>query len=220
MGCASSSKAVDFMIIYSIHVRPEVCYHIHRHAMTSLSRRGSGTGSVCRNMIVRALIGPALLLLTGCQSMPILGWSDTAAETTPVMTLWQTYEHCRATGDVGAKQSDARDLAAAARQANVVQPSPIPLPRLIQRHVQETEPRYSVDLRALSASCSLEAGHAALQAGQHNVAADSFQFVLVTYPQTEYEYYSRQARRGLQQIELKRLVSLPAEPHMLPVSAR
>lgn len=171
-------------------------------------------------MMLRALIGSALLLLTGCQSMPILGWSDAAAERTPLMALWKTYEHCRATRDVEAKQTDARDLAAAARQANVAQPSPIPLPWLIQRHVRETAPRFSVDPQALSASCSLEAGKAALRVGQDVVAADQFQFVLVTYPQPEYEYYARQARLGLQQVELRRLVSTPDEPHMRPVSAR
>lgn len=171
-------------------------------------------------MMFRALIGSALLLMTGCQSMPILGWADTDHETTPVMTLWQTYEHCRATGDVDAKQTAARNLAVAAQQANVIQPSPIPLPQLLQRHVQETAPRYSVDLQALSASCSLEAGNAALRVGQHSVAANLFQFVLVTYPQSDYEYYSRQARRGLQHIELRRIVSDPAAPQILPVSSR
>ncbi len=171
-------------------------------------------------MMVRVLIGPALMLLLGCQSMPLLGWSNPGSETTPVMTLWDTYEHCRATGDVDAKQNAASELATAARQANVIQPSPIPLPEVLKRHVRETAPRYSVDPQALSASCSLEAGNAALQDGQHVVAADMFRFVLVTYPQVEYEYYARQARRGLQHIELRRMVSTPAEPHMLPVSSK
>lgn len=171
-------------------------------------------------MMLRALIGAALLLMTGCQSMPLLGWSDTGTETTSFMTLWKTYEHCRATADVDAKQTAARELAIASHQANVIQPSPIPLPRLLQRHVQEAPPRYSVDPEALSASCSLEAGNAALRIGQYTVAADRFQFVLATYPQAEFEYYARQARRGLDHIELKRMVSTPAEPHLRPVSSR
>ncbi len=135
------------------------------------------------------------------------------------MALWETYEHCRAAGDVDAKQNAALELATAAQEANVIQPSPIPLPHMLQRHVLEAAPRYSVDPQALSASCSLEAGNAALRSGQHVVAVDMFQFVLITYPQTEYEYYSRQARRGLQKIELKRMVSTQAKPQLLPVSS-
>lgn len=170
-------------------------------------------------MLLRTLTGPALaLLLMGCQSMPILGWTNTGQEGTSVMTLWQTYEHCRATGDVEAKQQAAWELAAAAQQANAVQPSPIPLPAVLKRHVLETGPRYSVDPQALSASCSLEAGKAALRVGHDLAAADMFQFVLVNYPQAEYAYYARQARRGLQQVELTRMVSTPAQSHVRPVA--
>lgn len=171
-------------------------------------------------MLLRALVGPMLILITGCQSTPLLGWSERDQGTVSVMALWKTYEHCRATGNADAKQSDARDLASAARQANVIEPSPIPLPALLQRHVHETAPRYSVDPQALSASCSLEAGNAALRVGHHADAADLFQFVLATYPEAEYEYYTRQARRGLQQIETRRMVSATGEPRLLPVTSR
>lgn len=162
-----------------------------------------------------ALIGSALML-GGCQSMPLLGWAQDESEAT-VMPLWETYKECRASGDLMVKQLAARHLATAARLASERAPSPIPLPQFLKVHVAQRSPRYSVDPNALSASCSLAAGEAALRAGEHGVAADLFRFVLTNYSRSEYEYYAEEAWRGLQRVELTRLVSAPAESLLRPV---
>lgn len=161
-------------------------------------------------MIIAAVLG-------GCQSAPILGWSATERESR-VMVLWDTYQQCRSIGDVEQAQSAARSLAVAAQHSDRLQPSPIPLPGLIQRHVTRPAPRYSVDPKALSASCNVHAGEMALERGQHRVAADLFHFVLTTYHNPEYAYYAQQAERGLRKVELSRLVSAGGDPLILPTS--
>lgn len=156
-------------------------------------------------------------LLAGCQSAPILGWSATEREST-VMTLWDSYRECRSIGEMQEVQAAARALALAAERSDRLEPSPIPLPGVIQRHVTRPAPRYSVDPKALSASCNVHAGEVALASGQHAVAADLFHFVLATYPHPEYAYYARQAEQGLQKVELSRFVSSGTDPLLLPVS--
>lgn len=136
------------------------------------------------------------LFAAGCQIAPWVP-EPVVPPTPSVMDLWDTYKHCRSAVDPTVKQVAARRLNLAAQQAMSVGPSPIPLPAALTRHVTERQPRYSVDPKAMSASCSLFAGEAALHAGQYEVAAEMFRLVLAHHPQPHYSFYVEQAKRGL-----------------------
>ncbi len=163
------------------------------------------------------LLTSAVVLLAGCQTGPLVGLP--AASSAPsVMELWETYSHCRSTLDLDAKEADARRLNVGAQRAIVLAPSPIPLPALLKRHVVQPLPRFSVDPKAMSASCGLLAGQTALQAGRNTLAVEMFELVLRDHAKPNYHYYVDRARKGLRQAETRLLASRSTSPDLIPVS--
>ena len=156
------------------------------------------------------------LFAAGCQITPWVP-EPVVPPTPSVMDLWDTYKHCRSAVDPTVKQVAARRLNLAAQQAMSVGPSPIPLPAALTQHVTERQPRYSVDPKAMSASCSLFAGEAALHAGQYEVAAEMFRLVLAHHPQPGYSFYVERAKRGLIRTKPPISSSRALPSHLLPV---
>jgi hypothetical protein len=60
-----------------------------------------------------------------------------------------------------------------------------------------------VDVKAMAAACSLRAGLAAVEAGKLDVAKDLLQPILSYSPQSEYAYYTLQAKALLSELETK-----------------
>ena len=114
---------------------------------------------------------------------------------------------------------DARDLNRAAQHLAIPKPSPIHLPAVLKKHVVERPPRFSVDPKAMSASCSLYTGHAALLVGRVGVAQEMFRSVLQRQSEAAYTYYVDQARLGLRKTETTILVSEPQPSQIIPVSS-
>ena len=56
-------------------------------------------------------------------------------------------------------------------------------------------------MKALAAACSLRAGTAAIEAGNLDVAKDLLRTVLSYQPQSEYAYYTLQAKALLSDLE-------------------
>jgi len=56
-------------------------------------------------------------------------------------------------------------------------------------------------VKAMAAACSFRAGSAALEAGKLDIAKDLFQTILRYQPQSEYAYYTLQAKALLSELE-------------------
>ena len=56
-------------------------------------------------------------------------------------------------------------------------------------------------MKAMAAACSLRAGTAAIEAGNLDAAKDLLRTVLIYQPQSEYAYYTQQAKALLSELE-------------------
>ena len=139
------------------------------------------------------LLGLSILTIVGCQTP--LHTKD--GENGSFSSLWQTYSRCNSGGTVDELNRDALLLRHAANRSISQDGFVLPLPMKIERLVSAPSTRLAVDVKAMAASCSLRAGQAAAQIGQVEVARVLFESVLEYTPQTEYAYYSLQAKAGL-----------------------
>jgi hypothetical protein len=138
-------------------------------------------------------------LVVGCQSgQPI---KQSAIDNTNFMSLWNTYSHCQNSTDFEQLKQDAVVLSGATKQSFSREPFVIPLPGKLERLVATPSARLAVDVKAMSAACSLRAGQAALDAGRVDLARDLFLMVLNNHPQPEYTFYRLQAKALLSEIE-------------------
>ena len=117
------------------------------------------------------------------------------------MSLWSTYSHCQATSDVGQLSEDALTLTNAANRSFTQEGFVLPLPGQLKKFVSTPAARVAVDVKAMAAACSLRAGSAAVEAGKVDLAKDLLQAVLNYYPQSEYAYYTLQAKTLLSELE-------------------
>jgi len=139
-----------------------------------------------------------LVVLGGCQTTQPVAKS-TALENTAFMRLWTTYSECRSSTDLDAMRAAARQLNQAAATPASGKDFVLPLPKQIARLVSKPPTRLAVDPKAMAAACTVHTGHAALNAGRNDVAADMFLSVMDGHPQAEYAYYVEQARLGFAQ---------------------
>jgi hypothetical protein len=58
-----------------------------------------------------------------------------------------------------------------------------------------------VDVKAMAAACSLRAGSAAVKAGKLDIAKDLLRTILGYQPQSDYAYYTLQAKALLSELE-------------------
>ena len=117
------------------------------------------------------------------------------------MSLWSSYSHCQATTDIDQLREDALTLTNAANRSLTREGFVLPLPGKLEKFVSTPAARFAVDVKAMAAACTLRAGSAAVVAGKLDIAKDLLQAVLNYYPQSEYAYYTLQAKTLLSELE-------------------
>ena len=117
------------------------------------------------------------------------------------MSLWNTYSHCQTTSDFAQLRENALTLASAANRSLGEEGFVLPLPNKLEEFVASPTARLAVDVKAMAAACSLRAGFAAVEAGKLDVAKDLLHPILSYQPQSEYSYYSQQAKSLLSELE-------------------
>ena len=117
------------------------------------------------------------------------------------MSLWSTYSHCQATTEIGQLREDALTLTNAANRSLTQEGFVLPLPGKLEQFVSTPAARFAVDVKAMAAACSLRAGSAAVEAGKFDIAKDLLQTILRYQPQSEYAYYTLQAKALLSELE-------------------
>ena len=117
------------------------------------------------------------------------------------MSLWSTYSLCQATTDIDHLKENALTLTNAANRSLTQEAFVLPLPSQFGKFVSTPAARFAVDVKAMAAACSLRAGSAAVEAGQFDVAKDLLRTILSYQPQSEYAYYTLQAKALLSELE-------------------
>jgi len=123
-----------------------------------------------------------------------------AIENGSFMSLWRTYSHCQATSEIGQLREDALTLTNAANRSVTHEGFVLPLPGKLEQFVSTPAARFAVDVKAMAAACSLRAGSAAVEAGKLDIAKDLLQTILRYQPQSEYAYYTLQAKALLSKL--------------------
>ena len=147
------------------------------------------------------LAGSVLLLAVGLQvAQPA---QADALDNGSFMSLWKSYSHCQATTDLDQMREDASILADASNRSLSQEGFVLPLPGKLEQFVSTPKARFAVDVKAMAAACSLRAGLAAVEAGKIAIAKDLLEPILSFQPQSEYEYYTLQAKELLSGINTK-----------------
>ena len=155
-------------------------------------------------MRLKALtIGILGLLAVGCQSTGPARQS--AADNGSFMGLWSVYSHCQSAKDFEELTHDANVLSTSAKRTVSSDGFVLPLPGKLERLVTTPSARLAVDVKAMSAACSLRAGQAAVEAKEFEVAKDLLRGILAYAPEADYAFYTLQAKALLSQIDPTRL---------------
>ena len=150
---------------------------------------------------IRLILVSILVSVAGFQTgQPV---QAAAIDNGSFMSLWSTYSHCQAATDIDQLRENALTLTQAANRSLSQEAFVLPLPAKFEEFVSTPAPRFSVDVKAMAAACSLRAGSAAVEAGKLDVAKDLLQSVLSYQPQSEYAYYTLQAKALLSELETK-----------------
>ena len=153
------------------------------------------------------MIAVLALAVVGCQS----GQSVKQADNGSFMSLWSVYSHCQSAKDFEELKHDAVVLSTSAQRTVASDGFVLPLPGKLERLVTTPSARLAVDVKAMSAACSLRAGQAAVEARRFDVAKDLLKSILDYHPQADYAFYALQAKALLSEIEPEALqVSLQA----------
>ena len=140
-----------------------------------------------------------LVSVAGCQTgQPV---HTATIDNGNFMGLWSTYSNCQATNDIDQLSNDAATLIKAANRSRSEEAFILPLPGKIEKLVSAPAARLAVDMKAMAAACSLRAGTAAVEAGRLDVAKDLLRTVLSYQPQSEYAYYTLQAKALLSKLD-------------------
>lgn len=140
-----------------------------------------------------------LVAVTGCQAgQPV---KAVVLDNGSFMGLWSTYSHCQASANLDELRQDVVTLTGAASHSSAQGAFVLPLPGKLERYVATPAARLAVDVKAMGASCSLRAGQVAVEAGKLNVAREFLQSVLHNHPQSDYAYYTSQARALLSDLD-------------------
>ena len=138
-------------------------------------------------------------LAFGCQSAEPR--PQPSADTGSFMGLWSVYSHCQSAKDFDELKHDALVLSTSARRTVSNDGFVLPLPGKLERLVTTPSARLAVDVKAMSAACSLRAGQAAVEARRFDVARDLLRGILDYHPQADYAFYVLQAKAILLEIE-------------------
>ena len=148
---------------------------------------------------LRLILVGILVSVAGFQtSQPV---QAAAIDNGSFMSLWSSYSHCQATTDIDQLREDALTLTNAANRSLTQEGFVLPLPGQLEKFVSTPAARFAVDVKAMAAACSLRAGSAAVEAGKGDLAKELLQNVLSYQPQSEYAYYTLQAKALLSELE-------------------
>jgi hypothetical protein len=148
---------------------------------------------------LRVIVVSILVSVAGVQfEQPV---QAAAIDNGSFMSLWNTYSHCQATSDFVQLRENALTLTHAANRSLTEEGFILPLPNKLEELVSAPAARFAVDVKAMAAACSLRAGFAAVEAGKLDVAKELLQPILSYQPQSEYSYYSLQAKSLLSELE-------------------
>ncbi|MDP1768806.1 MAG: hypothetical protein Q8L74_08385 [Nitrospirota bacterium] len=140
-----------------------------------------------------------LIVVAGCQTgQPV---KTAVIDNGSFMSLWGTYSRCQTGTGIDQLREDALALTSAANHSLAQESFVLPLPVKLEKLVSTPAARFAVDVKAMAAACSLRAGSAAMEAGKLDVAKDLLRTVLSYQPQTEYAYYTLQAKTLLSELE-------------------
>jgi hypothetical protein len=149
------------------------------------------------------LLTLAAVLVAGCQSAQPIKTSP--ADNGSFMTLWAAYSHCQSATDFEELKQDAAVLSKSAKRTVSSEGFVLPLPGKIERLVTTPSARLAVDVKAMSAACSLRAAQAAVEVRRFDVARELLKGILEFHPQSDYEFYTVQAKAILSEIEPQRV---------------
>ncbi len=152
-----------------------------------------------RTFSLIALLGTALSAV-GCQSSPAT--TSVRYDNVRFMDVWSTYTHCLSAEDTGVALLDSNKLREVSRTQTTRSPLETILPTGLKNIVTQPASRLAVDVHAMAAACSLHAGTLAISAGEPDVARNQFREVLHSHTESDYSYYTSQARERLTQLEL------------------
>jgi hypothetical protein len=149
-------------------------------------------------IVTLTLVG-LLVAVTGCQTgQPA---KTVGLDNGSFMGLWSTYSHCQASSNLDELRQDVVTLAGAANRSSAPGAFVLPLPGKLERYVTSPSARLAVDVNAMGAACSLRAGQIAVEAGKLDVAREFLQAVLHNHPQSDYAYYTSQAKALLSDLD-------------------
>jgi len=154
------------------------------------------------NMKKHLLIVSAIsLLIAGCQSSQTI--KQDTVESGGFMHLWNTYSHCQRSTEFELLRHDASVLSVAAGHSlsqDAQDAFVLPLPGKLDKFVAAPSARFAVDVKAMSAACSLRAGQAAIQVQQIEIARELLNSIFAYRPQSDYVSYSLQAKAMLSEL--------------------
>lgn len=149
------------------------------------------------------LLASLAFLVVGCQSGQQVKHS--APESGSFMGLWSVYSHCQSAKEWDELKHDAVVLSTSAKRTVPSDSFVLPLPGKLERMVTTPSARLAVDVKAMSAACSLRAGQAAVEARRFDVARELLRGILEYHPQADYAFYTAQAKAILSEIEPEKL---------------
>lgn len=142
----------------------------------------------------------AAVTAVGCQSNPAV--TSVRYDNVRFMDVWSTYTHCLSADDSRVALLDSTKLQDVSRAQTTRSSLETILPTSLKNMVTQPSSRLAVDVHAMAASCSLHAGNLAMSAGELDAARDQFREVLHSHAESDYAYYTAQARERLTQLEL------------------
>jgi hypothetical protein len=157
-------------------------------------------------LVLLSILIPTIGIMTG---QPV---QAAAIDNGSFMSLWNSYSHCQSTTDIDQLREDALTLANAANGSLTQESFILPLPSKLEELVSTPVARFAVDVKAMAAACSLRVGSAAVEAKRLDIAKDLLQAILTYQPQSEYSYYSLQAKALLSELDtnvIKVTLNLP-----------
>ncbi len=139
------------------------------------------------------------LSAVGCQSGAT---TSVRYDNVRFMDVWSTYTNCLSAEDIQVAMLDSSKLREVSRIQTTRSSLETILPTSLKNMVTQPGSRLAVDVHAMAAACSLHAGDLALSAGEPDLARDQFREVLHSHTESDYSYYTAQARERLTQLEL------------------
>jgi len=146
------------------------------------------------------------LLGVGCQSNHAA--TSVRYDNFKFMDLWNTYMHCLSAQQIQPAVLDSTRLHEVSQsQAHSSKLNPF-LPIQLKSIMAQPSSRLAVDVQAMAASCSLHIANLAVSVGEHDLARNQFQRILVDHTQSDHSYYATQARTRLSDLERNLQASL------------